>query len=89
MAAAILMESYLMAFGLAVTLGEPEDEAHLFARNYDCPVTYKSLQKDYADFVNRRTELKRVSEKTIASHGESLIKNSHRDGSPYHLGNMG
>jgi hypothetical protein len=53
------MESYLMAFGLAVTMGEAEDEAHLFARNYEVPVTYPRVRDDYVDFVNRRNELNR------------------------------
>ena len=61
MAATILIESYLMAFGLAVTMGESEDEAHLFARNYDCPVTYTMLKKDYSVFVDRRSQLQRCN----------------------------
>lgn len=63
MAASILMDSYLMAFGYAVTMGESESEAHLFARNYDCPVTAKSLKNDYTHFVNRRNELNRCNHK--------------------------
>ena len=79
MAAAVLMESYLMAFGLAVTMGESEDEAHLFARNYDCVVKYSQLKQDFADFVNRRTELQRCNHRhqigyTRPSDGENIYQ---------------
>lgn len=63
MAASLMIESYLMAYGYAVTLGETEEEAHLFARNYDYVVTYLQIKSDYENFVNRRNELNRCVHK--------------------------
>jgi len=60
MAASIIIESYLMAFGYAITMGQSEDDAHLFARNYDCPVNYETLKTDYAEMLATKELNRRV-----------------------------
>ena len=57
MAASILMESYLMAFGFAVTMGASEQDAHLFARVYDVPVNVKQITQDWMNWNNTRIEI--------------------------------
>ena len=44
MSATILAESYLMAYGYASSHGATECISHLFARNFDMPVTAKQVQ---------------------------------------------
>lgn len=44
MAFTILAESYLMAYGWARIKGASDMTAHLFARNFDVPVTAKQVE---------------------------------------------
>lgn len=48
-----------MAFGLAMTLQDDKDRAHLFARRYDGTTTVSaiSLQKHFEEFQARGKEL--------------------------------
>ena len=57
MASSILMESYLMAFGFAVTMGASEQDAHLFARVYDVPVNVKQITQDWENWNNSKIEI--------------------------------
>lgn len=57
MAAEVLAESYLMATGYAALMGASAERQHLFARNYDQPVTVAKLIRDWEAFAARGAEL--------------------------------
>lgn len=60
MATEVLKESYLMATGYAAVFGAPPERQHLFARNYDQPVTVDQLARDWAEFNKARSPETRV-----------------------------
>lgn len=47
----VLKESYVLATGYAALMGADATAQHLFARNYDQPVTVDQLARDWATFV--------------------------------------
>jgi hypothetical protein len=51
MAATVLLPSYLMATGYAALMGADAERQHLFARNYDQPVTVERLTRDWEQFT--------------------------------------
>jgi hypothetical protein len=56
MAAEVLVESYVMATGYAALMGANAEQQHLFARNYDRPVTIDVLKQHWAENAARNAE---------------------------------
>lgn len=50
MAAEVLAESYLIAYGYAKLNNATDDRAHLFARRFDFPLTAKTVQEHWKRF---------------------------------------
>jgi hypothetical protein len=66
MAAELLLESYVMATGYAALMGADTERQHLFARNYDFPVTVDKLKTDWEEFAERAAELAETDRRVAA-----------------------